>query len=90
MDKNGVISAEPGKLRSPALTPGWHVIAFAVDSQQSILYVDGKEVARGTGMASFVTDSLDFLAEQAGDLAWVRLYDHVLDPADIAALTGAK
>jgi hypothetical protein len=90
MDKNGVISAEPGKLRSPALTPGWHVIAFAVDSQQSILYVDGKEVARGIGMASFVTDSLDFLTEQAGDLAWVRLYDHVLDPADIAALTGAK
>jgi hypothetical protein len=89
LDKGRVV-AEPGRLRSTApVAPGWRTFVMSIDDRQSVVWVDGQELLRGTGSSTLITDSLDLLAENSGDIGWARVYDRVLEPSEVAVLAAA-
>ena len=89
LDKGRVV-AEPGRLRSTApVAPGWRTFVMSIDDRQAVVWIDGQEVLRGAGSAMLITDSLDLLAENSGDIGWARVYDRMLEASEVAVLAGA-
>jgi len=81
---NGRVVGVPGDLAGGEVKPGeWTQVVLTADANESRLYVDGKEVARGSGSATLATDALDFFASHPADIAEIRIYERVLSPEDI-------
>lgn len=86
----GKVQGRPGPLAGGAVKPGaWVHVVLTADANESRLYVDGQEVAKGDGSQTLATDALDFFAEHPGLIGEIRLYDRTLKPAEVARWHGA-
>lgn len=83
--EGGRIVASPGRLASEKLEPGsWNQVVLTANPIESLLYLNGREVARGEGSKELATDALDFLDGHAATLGEFRVYERVLTSAEIA------
>jgi hypothetical protein len=81
----GKVQARPGPLSGGMVKPGtWVHVVLTADANESRLYLNGQEVAKGDGSPSLVTDALDFFADHPGLIGEIRLYDRILKPTEVA------
>ncbi len=83
--QGGRLRAMPGDLRGGDIKPGtWHHAVLTATPRRIAMHLDGKLVAEGPGTADIATDSLDFLADNPGAIAGLRIYNRELAAPDIA------
>ncbi len=98
--RNGDLLTGGGRIFVVAQTKGeklkdgkWHTATFTFggDPVRKIqIYLDGEFQAEGRSLAPCLTDNLEFLKDFTGELAEIRLYNRILTPEEIAALSSKK
>lgn len=98
--RNGDLLTGGGRVFVVAQTKGgklkdgkWHTATFTFggDPVRKIqIYLDGEFQAEGRSPSPCLTDNLEFLKDFTGEVAEIRLYNRILSPEEIAALSSKK
>ena len=82
--EQGHLRADPARIIGGKIDPNsWHQIVLTSDENATILYLDGQQVATGSGCKTLNTDSFDFLSDHPSLVERVAIYNRVLSPADV-------
>jgi hypothetical protein len=97
ISKSGSINASGGRVYHAAETKGgvlndgkWHQLTATYGGspfRQIEAWIDGVKLASGRSSAPCLTKELEFLQGFTGDLAEIRMYNRILSPDEISALS---
>ena len=77
----------PAGLKTSApIGEGWNFVVVTMDQDQLAIYINGKMVASGAGLAKINTDTFDFFPKTPAYVRYVSLHNRVLTARDVLAL----
>ena len=84
---NGTLRAGPTKLSGGKVATGqWQFVVLSINENESGLYLNGEQVAKGIGSKDIATDALDFFVGHPAIIDNFQLFDRLLQPEEVKRL----
>ncbi len=84
---NGTLRASPNRLSGGKVVAGeWQFVLLTANENEMALYLNGEQMAKGSGTKDISTDAFDFFVGHPAIIDNLQLFDRLLQPDEVKRL----